>query len=129
LWLDLADPNTHKAVPKVVYPLMHKYLGRWNAFYFAYLGIPGIMAVRGSREQGYIQWLGVLPQWQGHHVAHKLIYEAEEQALLAGKKSLGLHTERANKPARSLYEHLGFTERGSFRFGPRVYYVKDLCLN
>ncbi|MEI6045460.1 MAG: GNAT family N-acetyltransferase [Chloroflexota bacterium] len=127
VWLDLADPTTPKALPKVVYPITRKYLDWWNAFYFAYLSLPGIMAVRGSQEQGYIQWLGVLPQWQGHHVARKLVHQAEERARTVGKKSLALHTERANKPARCLYEHLGFTEQGLFRLGPRVYYVKKVC--
>jgi ribosomal protein S18 acetylase RimI-like enzyme len=126
LWLDLAGPSTPKANFKTVYPVMRKYMSRWYALYFAYLGVPGMMAVRGSKEQGYVQWLGVLPQWQGHHVARKLMNKAEELSTQAAKKTIGLHTERANKPARQLYRHLGFTERGFLRITPRVYYVKDL---
>jgi ribosomal protein S18 acetylase RimI-like enzyme len=126
LWLDLADPATRKAEYSSVYPLIRQYMNFWYAFYLAFLGVPGMMAVRGNREQGYVQWLGVLPQWQGHHVARKLMNKAEELARQAGKKTLALHTERANQPARQLYEHLGFSEHGFFRFTPRVYYVKDL---
>ncbi len=126
VWLDLAATDVPKAEPKIVHPIMRKYMGWWDAFYFANLGVPGMMAVRANREQGYIQWLGVRPQWQGHHVARKLMEQAEELSRQAGKKTLALHTERANKPARALYEHLGFAEKGAFRFGPRVFYVKDL---
>lgn len=126
LWLDLGDPATPKAAFATVYPIMQKYMNWWYSFYFAFLGVPGMMAVRGTKEQGYVQWIGVLPQWQGHHVARKLMNKAEELSCQAGKKTIALHTERANKPARHLYQHLGFTERGFFNFTPRVYYVKDL---
>lgn len=126
IWLDLADPTVPKPTFKGIYPITRHYLDQWNALYFAGLGVPGMLAVRGSHEQGYVQWLGVLPQWQGHHVARKLMTHAENLARLNGKKNLALHTERANKPARQLYEHLGFREQSFFRFGPRVHYLKDL---
>jgi len=126
IWLDLADSSVPKATYERIHPITRRYLDRWNAWYFAVVGVPGMMAVRGSLAQGYVQWLGVLPQWQGHHVARKLMRHAENLARLNGKKNLALHTERANKPARQLYEHLGFSERSLFRFGPRVYYLKDL---
>ncbi len=126
MWLDLADSRTGAANPRTIYPITRKYLDGWSALYFAVLGVPGMMAVRGTSDMGYVQWLGVAPEWQGHHVARKLMNRAEQFAFLNGKTKLGLHTERFNRPARALYKHLGFVENGIFKIAPRVYYVKQL---
>lgn len=126
MWLDLGDA----AVPSMTFgrswPVLRQYLNWLHALYFSLYAMPSIMSKRGTPQQGYIQWLGVDPQWQGRRVGHFLVERAIERGCAAGKQELLLHTERSNQRARKLYTRLGFEERSFLSFGPRVRYVKPL---
>lgn len=125
LWLDLADPHTPPVTGPAALPIFKKYLNRLYAAYFAYLVMPNIMEVRGSPTIGYIQWVGVDPEWQGYGIGRRLVEQAVRLAQEAGKGEIALHTERSNRRARRLYETSGFSDRGSFSFSPRVRYVRS----
>ncbi len=126
MWLDLGD----KSVPKMTFgrswPILRRYLSWLHALYFSLYAMPSIMSRRGTSEEGYIQWLGVDPDWQGHHIGRALVERAIALSRERGKRTLALHTERSNERARKLYQRTGFKEGGTVRFSPRVHYVKHL---
>jgi ribosomal protein S18 acetylase RimI-like enzyme len=97
---------------------------RFFAAYFAHLVMPNIMEVRGTPTSGYIQWVGVDPDWQGYGIGRRLIEQALKLTQDAGKHELVLHTERSNRRARRLYETSGFWNEGTFPLSPRIRYVK-----
>ncbi len=126
MWLDLGD----KSVPQVTFgkswSILKRYLNGLHAFYFAIFALPTMMAQRSTAQQGYIQWLGIDPVWQGRRVGRLLVERATELSQAAGKRELVLHTERSNDRARKLYTHTGFEDRSGFAFTPRVRFVKLL---
>jgi ribosomal protein S18 acetylase RimI-like enzyme/cbb3-type cytochrome oxidase subunit 3 len=126
IWLDLAGRNTLPVTFGRSWPVLKQYLNPLYAAYFASLVMPNIMEVRGTPSMGYIQWLGVAPDWQGRGIGRLLVEQAVKLAQAAAKSELALHTERSNRRARHLYESGGFTNRGSFPLSPRVRYVKTL---
>ncbi|MBN9390532.1 MAG: GNAT family N-acetyltransferase [Chloroflexi bacterium] len=124
LWLDLADPQTPTVTAPVIRPILQKYMHRFYAAYFAHLVMPNIMEVRGTPTSGYIQWVGVDPDWQGYGIGRRLVEQALKVTQAAGKHELVLHTERSNRRARRLYETSGFWNEGTFPLSPRIRYVK-----
>ena len=66
-------------------------------------------------EEFYLDSLGVLPEYRGQGIAHRLIRAAAGQA--AGiSKPLGLLVSNHNPDARRLYESLGFVPVGQRPF-------------
>lgn len=126
IWLDLADPHTLPVTAERAWPLLKKYMNRFHAAYFSYLVMPNIMEVRGSATEGYIQWVGVAPAWQGYGIGRRLVEQAVKLAKEGSKTEVALHTERSNHRARHLYESSGFFNRGSFPFSPRIRYARPL---
>jgi ribosomal protein S18 acetylase RimI-like enzyme len=126
IWLDLAGRNTLPVTFGRSWPVLKQYLNPLYAAYFASLVMPNIMEVRGTPSMGYIQWLGVAPDWQGRGIGRLLVDQAVKLAQAAAKSELALHTERSNRRARHLYESGGFVNQGSFPLSPRVRYVKAL---
>lgn len=126
MWLDLGDKNVPSMTFGRSWPILRQYLNWLHAAYFALYALPAIMARRGTEKEGYIQWLGVDPEWQGRGVGRHLVARGVELSEQAGKESLSLHTERSNERARKLYTHMGFIESSPFSFSPRVRYVKNL---
>jgi ribosomal protein S18 acetylase RimI-like enzyme len=129
LWLDLADSNTLPVTAGRSWLILKKFMNPFHAAYFAFLVMPNIMEVRGSATTGYIQWVGVLPAWQGRGIGRLLVAEAVKLAEAGSKSELILHTERSNRRARHLYETLGFANQGSFPLSPRIRYVKSLKIS
>ncbi len=126
IWLDLASRNTLRVTFERIWPVLKKYLNPLHAAYFAWLVMPNIMEVRGTPAMGYIQWLGVAPEWQGRGIGRLLVEQAVRLAQAGAKSELALHTERSNRRARHLYESSGFANQGSFPLSPRVRYGKFL---
>ncbi|HEX2911599.1 MAG TPA: GNAT family N-acetyltransferase [Chloroflexia bacterium] len=126
IWLDLGDTSVPAMTFGLSWPVLRRYLSWLHALYYSLYAMPSIMARRGSDRQGYIQWLGVDPRWQGRHIGRLLVERAVELSKNAGKNEVGLHTERSNERARKLYTHMGFQERGLSAISPRIYYVKLL---
>lgn len=126
LWLDLADPHTPAVTAPAIRPILQKYMNRFYTAYFAHLVMPNIMEVRGTPTTGYIQWVGVDPDWQGYGIGRRLIEQAVKVSQEAGRQELALHTERSNRRARQLYETSGFRNEGTFPLSPRIRYARKL---
>jgi ribosomal protein S18 acetylase RimI-like enzyme len=124
MWLD--QGKLPKLKSSQILPILKKYLDHFNALYGAYLGVPSMMARRGSAKRAYIQWLGVAPASQHHHIGTELLEFAECVARRDGHKILALHTETNNQRARAFYHKFGMVEQPRLPFWLRIYLVKKL---
>lgn len=84
----------------------HEELGLWGAArsLFAF----SLIDHRIERREGFITDVAVLAPYRRGGVARALLARAEQEALLRGKRFLGLYVSARNKGARSLYDELGF---------------------
>jgi ribosomal protein S18 acetylase RimI-like enzyme len=88
-----------------------------HAVYVAAAGddIVGLVTVRerndftGQRE-AYVEWLAVRAGMERRGIATKLMVTVENWAADRGLSSITLETGAANRPARSLYQGLGYEE-------------------
>lgn len=90
---------------------------------------------RIERREGFITDVAVLASFRRGGVARALLARAEQEAVLRGKRFLGLYVSAGNQGARALYRDLGFynlrTRRSLltwliFGQGRWVYMRKDL---
>jgi len=71
----------------------------------------GGIVVRLNWMRGpYIQFLAVLPPYQGHGIGSAVIAWVEAQARIAEERNLWIAASEINADARRLYERLGFRE-------------------
>lgn len=83
--------------------LCHSVLARDAAG--AIIGL-AILARRG--ERGWCADFGIVPEWRGQGVGHRLMQAFIEQARLAGVRSVTLEVWGENHPARRIYERAGY---------------------
>lgn len=57
---------------------------------------------------GYLVWTGVLPDYQGRHVAKRLYYEIERRVKALGARMMIIDTEGTNHRAVRFFEKMGF---------------------
>jgi ribosomal protein S18 acetylase RimI-like enzyme len=124
MWLDQGKLPKLKSAQ--ILPILKKYLDHFNALYGAYIGVPSMMARRGASKRAYIQWLGVAPASQNHHIGTQLLEHAECLARQDKHKMLALHTETNNHRARAFYKRFGMVEQLRIPFWMRVYLVKKM---
>jgi ribosomal protein S18 acetylase RimI-like enzyme len=65
-----------------------------------------MLARRGDR--GWCGDFGVVPEWRGRGIGHRMMEAFLEQARLAGVRSVTLEVWSENQPARRIYERAGF---------------------
>jgi len=68
-----------------------------------------MLARRG--EWGWCGDFGVVPEWRGQGIGHRMMEAFLEQARLAGVRSVALEVWGDNHPARRIYERAGFCAR------------------
>ena len=73
-----------------------------------------------SSDLVYIEALAVLIEHRGKGVGSRLLADAEECAIAAGRSRLALHVLVTNKRARKLYERVGFRLWNRGRREPRT---------
>lgn len=109
-------------------------LGLWRAA--RSLFALSLLDHRIERREGFITDVAVLAPYRRGGVARAMLARAEQEALLRGKRFLGLYVSARNQGARSLYGDLGFytvrTRRSLlawliFGQGRWVYMRKDLA--
>ncbi|MFV9507838.1 MAG: GNAT family N-acetyltransferase [Oscillochloridaceae bacterium umkhey_bin13] len=111
----------------------HEQLGIWRAA--RSLFVLSLLDHTIQRREGFITDVAVLAPFRRSGVARALLARAEQEALLRGKRFLGLYVSARNEGARNLYRALGFYEVRSrrsllawlfFGQGHWVYMRKDL---
>ncbi|HMQ33258.1 MAG TPA: GNAT family N-acetyltransferase [Chloroflexaceae bacterium] len=112
----------------------HEELGLWGAA--RSLFALSLLDHRIERREGFVTDVAVLAPYRRGGVARALLARAEQEAMLRGKRFLGLYVSARNEGARSLYSGLGFRNvrvRRSllawliFGQGRWVYMRKDLA--
>ncbi len=112
----------------------HQELGLWRAA--RSLFALSLLDHRIERREGFITDVAVLESYRRGGVARALLARAEQEALLRGKRFLGLYVSARNQGARRLYADLGFyqvrTRRSLlawliFGQGRWIYMRKDLA--
>ncbi len=112
----------------------HQELGLWRAA--RSLFALSLLDHRIERREGFITDVAVLAPHRRGGVARALLARAEQEAMLRGKRFLGLYVSARNQGARALYSDLGFYKvrvRRSFLAwlifgqGRWVYMRKDLA--
>lgn len=112
----------------------HEELGLWGAT--RSLFALSLLDHRIERREGFITDVAVLAPYRRSGVARALLARAEQEALLRGKRFLGLYVSARNEGARALYSGLGFHDvrvRRSilawliFGQGSWIYMRKDLA--
>lgn len=81
----------------------------------------GVLVVEERPDEIYIGLIEMLPSFQGRGVGTAIINRLKAEASHKGL-SLGLHVLNTNKPARRLYERLGFRATGEEQFR-----IKMIC--
>lgn len=71
-----------------------------------------MLARRG--EWGWCGDFGVVPEWRGQGIGHRMMEAFLEQARLAGVRRVTLEVASDNQPARRIYERAGFCATGEF---------------
>lgn len=84
----------------------HEELGLWRAA--RSLFALSLLDHRIERREGFVTDVAVLAPYRRGGVARALLARAEQEALLRGKRFLGLYVSARNEGARSLYRDLGF---------------------
>jgi ribosomal protein S18 acetylase RimI-like enzyme len=84
----------------------HQELGLWRAA--RSLFALSLLDHRIDRREGFITDVAVLQPYRRSGVARAMLARAEQEALLRGKRFLGLYVSARNSGARSLYHELGF---------------------
>ena len=82
-----------------------------------------------TETEGHLRGMGVLPEWQGHGVAKRLLDRAEGEVRQSGCKRLTLDTTEPLLPAMRFYERNGFRRTGRISdfFGmPLIEYAKEI---
>ena len=111
----------------------HEQLGHWRAT--RSLFALSLLDHQIGHREGFVTDVAVLAPYRRGGVAHALLARAEQEALLRGRRFLGLYVSARNEAARNLYRHLGFYDvrvRRSFLAwlffgqGRWVYMRKDL---
>ena len=74
-----------------------------------------VVTVRAKPGDLYVQYIGVVPDFQGSGVGTALLAEGEAIARQKGLMRYTLYVAANNDGARRLYERLGFEERGRVR--------------
>ncbi|KAA0550132.1 GNAT family N-acetyltransferase [Bacillus sp. BGMRC 2118] len=69
-----------------------------------------IWLARKSEDEGYIYEIKIKNEFQGKGYGKKAMQKIEEFGKELGMKKIGLHVFGHNKPARGLYEKLGYVE-------------------
>jgi ribosomal protein S18 acetylase RimI-like enzyme len=112
----------------------HQELGLWRAA--RSLFALSLLDHRIERREGFITDVAVLEPFRRGGVARALLARAEQEAMLRGKRFLGLYVSARNQGARTLYTDLGFyqvrTRRSLlawliFGQGRWIYMRKDLA--
>lgn len=71
----------------------------------------GVAGLRGEFLHGpYLQFLGVLPQFQGRGIGRTVLAWWERQAVAAGERNLWVAVSAFNARARGFYQRCGFSE-------------------
>ena len=65
-----------------------------------------------SRDAGYIHKFAVVRAYAGRKIGEEMLWWAEKQALLAGKKYLRLDCLTSNRMIRDYYEKAGYIHKG-----------------
>jgi ribosomal protein S18 acetylase RimI-like enzyme len=84
----------------------HEELGLWRAA--RSLFALSLLDHKIGRREGFVTDVAVLAPYRRGGVARALLARAEQEAILRGRRFLGLYVSARNEAARSLYRHLGF---------------------
>jgi ribosomal protein S18 acetylase RimI-like enzyme len=84
----------------------HQELGIWRAA--RSLFALSLLDHRIERREGFVTDVAVLEEYRRGGVARALLARAEQEAMLRGKRFLGLYVSARNKGAWSLYATMGF---------------------
>lgn len=63
---------------------------------------------RSAWSYGYLEWLGVAPEWKGSGIAKKLLNELTELFIAEGARMLMVDTELDNREALQFFKRQGF---------------------
>lgn len=95
--------------------------------------IIGFYALTASSQHdvAWLDYIGVMPNWRGHGVAHALLFRCEHHARSAGFSSVALDAYAHNTTARHFYERNGYACCGekTYAEGVKRRYSKTLASN
>ncbi|MDA0676913.1 MAG: GNAT family N-acetyltransferase [Chloroflexi bacterium] len=77
---------------------------------------------------GQLRRLGVAPEFRRKGVAKLLVQRTEQYAAKQGMTGIRLFTSELQPGARALYESLGYTVRGTGKYGPITVYEYEKSL-
>ncbi|WP_027365381.1 ribosomal protein S18-alanine N-acetyltransferase [Desulfotruncus alcoholivorax] len=73
------------------------------------IGYAGVWVIL---DEGHITNIAIHPGWRGTGLGFALMQELISRAALLGVERFTLEVRPSNKPARALYQKLGFVEKG-----------------
>lgn len=71
-------------------------------------------------HRGWINYLGVLPEYQGKGYGHKMMEKAEQLLKKAGCQKINLQIRKTNKSVIHFYQSLGYTRDEVVSMGKRL---------
>lgn len=82
--------------------------------------IVGTVMAGYEGHRGWINYLGVVPEYQRGGLGRQLMAEAETRLRAAGCPKINLQVRPDNRAAVAFYERLGFSVEGAISLGKRL---------